>query len=58
MPRMKSKLTTFKVGYFQKVGFKKHGSRTVKARNADEAKVRVRHLVDGACSLYIQAPQV
>ena len=55
---MASSLKTFKVGYFQKVGFKKHGSRTVKARNADEAKVRVRHIVDGAFGLYIQAPQV
>jgi len=58
MPRMKSKLTTFKVGYSKNVGYKKHGSRTVQARDANEAKVRVRHLVDGACNLYIQAPQV
>ena len=58
MPRMKSKLTTFKVGYSKNVGYKKHGSRTVKARNAEEAKVRVRHLVDGAFNLYIQASQV
>jgi len=55
---MGSLLKTFKVGYFQKIGFNLHGSRTVKARNADEAKVRVRHLVDGACNVYIQWPQV
>ncbi len=55
---MSSSLKTFKVGYFQKAGFSKHGSRKVKARNADEAKVRVRHMVDGACNVYIQWPQV
>ena len=58
MPKMKSKLKTFKVGYSKNVGYKKHGSRTVKARNAEEAKVRVRHSVDGAFNLYIQDPQV
>ena len=55
---MSSSLKTFKVGYFQKVGFSKHGSRKVKARNADEAKARIRHMVDGACNVYIQWPQV
>ena len=55
---MPSTLKTFKVGYSKNVGYKKHGSRTVQARNADEAKVRVRHMVDGAADLYIQAPQV
>ena len=51
---MPNSLKTFKVGYFQKVGFKKYGSRTVQAQNAEEAKIQVRHLVDGACKLYIQ----
>jgi len=55
---MASSLKTFKVGYSKNVGYKKHGSRTVKARNAEEAKVRVRHIVDGAFGLYIQEPQV
>jgi hypothetical protein len=55
---MASSLKTFKVGYTKNVGYKQHGSRTVQARDADEAKVRVRHLVDGACNLYIQSPQV
>jgi len=55
---MPSSLKTFKVGYSKNVGYKKHGSRTVKARNAEEAKVRVRHSVDGAFNLYIQDPQV